>query len=308
MDGRTSVAYRRHVLKEAMLRFFHPAHHAELEELLGKEEVARTVTRGHGVRAEMGGANLSGSGVTTILNTLDSAFNEFAARRRAGQGATEAFKRLGCYFGDDSAVCQSVFDATVQVATECGMKLELEPVPAEAGDGYVVFLSRVYPDIRTSLASHPCIVRALKKACMVQVPPGAAEKVVSTKLKLKAEGVLVTDSHVPVLASYARALKRVYQLEERAAKGAEWDGYASKDASYSAKVTAGAYPYDTADRDALVGSIGWSLGLPPEEVERLDRALEAVQNEEELLRCSLDGHELQLPEWAAWVPTNPVAL
>nr|UUW20928.1 MAG: reverse transcriptase-like protein [Sanya noda-like virus] len=308
MDGRTSVAYRRHVLKEAMMRFFHPTHHAELDELLSKEETARTVTRGHGVRAEMGGANLSGSGVTTILNTLDSAFNEFAARRRAGQSGPEAFKRLGCYFGDDSVVCQSVFEATVQVAKDCGMKLEPEPVPEEAGEGYVVFLSRVYPDIRVSLASHPCIVRALKKACMVQVPPGADEKVVCTKLKLKAEGVLVADSHVPVLASYARALKRVYRLEERAAGGAEWLSYASKDASYTAKTTAGAYPYETQDREALIASIGWSLGLPPEEVDRLDRALDAVQTEEELMQCSLDGHELQLPEWASWVPTNPVAI
>jgi len=306
MDGRTSVAYRRHILQECMLRFFHPRFHGELKALLAREETARTVTRGHGVRASMGGANLSGSGVTTVLNTLDSAFNEFAARRRKGASAQEAFKRLGCYFGDDSAVSPDVFDATVAVATECGMKLEKEEIPETAGDNYVVFLSRVYPDIVTSLSSHPCMVRALRKACTVQAPPDASYKELCIKLRLKTEGILAADPHVPILSDYARAVQRVLHLDRLKCTGSEWADAISKDSSYQHKVKTGAYPYSDGDRELLLASIATSLGLTCEEVELVVRRLSEATTEDQLLRVARDDGAV-LPSWAVWVPTHPVA-
>jgi len=308
MDGRTSVAYRQNVLEPTMLRYFDPKYHDELRSLLAKEESARTVTRGHGIRVKMGGANLSGSGVTTILNTLDAAFNEYAARRRLGSSPDEAFKRLGCYFGDDSAVAADAFVPTQAVASECGMKLEKEEVPSNAGPGHVVFLSRVYPDIRTSLASHPCIVRALRKACTVQVPLGAEGKILASKLRLKVEGLLTTDAHVPVLSQYAKALKRVYNLEGKSEQGGAWEDAKSKDSSYRARTSAGPYPYEAGDAELLVASVATELGINIEECQQLMRKLDDATNESDLVSCSLSDQELALPEWASWVPTDPVAI
>lgn len=188
------------------------------------------------------------------------------------------------------------------------MVLEAEDVPASVGTGYVVFLSRVYPDIETSLASHPCIVRALRKACTVQVPPGAPGKVLATKLRLKVEGILTTDSHVPVLSEYAQALRRVYQLETLSSTGREWEDAKSKDASYRAKQLNGAYPCETGDRALLVASLGLSLGLGPDEIELLARRLADARDEQDLLACSLSENELALPQWASWVPTDVVAI
>jgi len=303
MDGRTSVAYRQEVLEPIMLRFFHPKFHPELQALLKKEETARTFTRGFGIKADMGGANLSGSGVTTVLNTLDAAFNEYGARRRSGQDPATAFKRLGCYFGDDSAVSPEAFAPTVQVAEECGMKLEEEITPEGAGEGYVVFLSRVYPDIRTSLASHPCIVRALKKVCTVQVPPGEQAIHLLTKLRLKIEGVLITDSHVPVLSEYVHALSRVYKLEEKSHKGEFWENLKAESATYRAKSATGAYPYERGDSELLLASVCQGLGITPEEGQLLMRRLDEAKTEADLMACSLQSDQPVLPEWAEWVPT-----
>lgn len=220
----------------------------------------------------------------------------------------EAFKRLGCYFGDDSAVAADAFEPTRLVAEECGMKLEKEEVPSTAGPGHVVFLSRVYPDIRSSLASHPCVVRSLKKMCTVQVPPGAEGKTLASKLRLKTEGLLVSDPHVPVLAEYARALNRVYGLEEKSAQGAAWEEVKSTDSRYLARVASGAYPYENSDAELLLASVATELGITTEECQLLMRRLDNAATEKDIYACSLTEGTVELPEWASWVPTVPVAI
>jgi len=302
MDGRTSVAYRRHVLEPVLLRHFAEDHHAEIKELLRKEETAKTTTKRFKVSAQLGGANISGSGVTTDLNTLDSAFNEYAARRRAGQTPGEAYEKLGLYFGDDSLVDPAVFDAVVAVAGENGMKLEKEPVPEDAGPGYAVFLARVYPDVRTSLASHPDVVRNLRKLCTVQAGPEADPKRVLQLLRLKVEAALITDSHVPVVAAYARALKRVYKLDGLQEVSKEEEATLAEARDYSRKKAAGPYPFVPADRDLLVPSVARGLGITPEEAALLEERLEAATTEQHLAELPVAAGGVGVPEWADMVP------
>lgn len=301
MDGRTSVSYRRYVLEPVYKRFFAREYHKELTSLLRKEESAVTRTRKFGVRADMGGANLSGSGITTDLNTLDAAFNEFAARRRRGESVTKAFKNLGFYFGDDSVVAKGIFAEVVSVAAECGMKLEPEPTPEDAGPGYVVFLSRVYPDISTSLASHPVMVRSLRKLCTVAAGADAPVAEVMRKLCLKVEAVLITDQHVPVLSAYARALKKVYKLDGvKGTKG--WEQAAKADAEHQEKVSRGPYPFQTGDVELLRPSVAAGLGITVEESLALEQRLRAATNEEDLAALTVATESVVAPEWAAWVP------
>lgn len=300
MDGRTTKDHRLHVLRPVYQRFFAPMYHAEIEELLAKENAAVTRTKKFKVKASMGGANLSGSGITTDLNTLDAAFNEYVARRRMGDSPAQAYSKLGCYFGDDSVVGPDVFEKVVLVAKEVGMDLKKEDVPGEAGDGYVVFLSRVYPDIRTSLASHPCIVRALRKLCTVAVGPKASKDVLRLKLAVKVAGALTSDSHVPLYAEYAKALQRVYVAGKVTEAAIAAEG--KVDSSYRSKIHMGPYPYAEGDEEVLVPSIAMGLGLSVEELTLLRSRLEAATSEQDLTTCSLPGG-VELPEWARWVPT-----
>lgn len=307
MDGRTSVAYRRHVHRQVYMRYFATEYHQELDELLAKEESAVTRTRQFGVKAKMEGANLSGSGITTDLNTLDAAFNEYAARRRMGQAPQQAFNSLGCYFGDDSVVDARVFDEVVKVATSTGMKLEAEPVPSGVSAGYVVFLSRVYPDIATSLASHPSIVRSLRKLCTVTAGPGASKKELALKLRLKVEGSKITDSHVPVLREYLGALERVYKLADVKATRREMAAAEKQDASYRHKKAVGPYPTAPGDEDVLLPSVARELGISVEEACLLVSKLNEVNTESDLAALAMPA-EVELPAWARWVPTDMAAI
>lgn len=303
MDGRTSVSYRRNVLEPVYKRFFAAEFHEEITELLRKEETATTSTKRFKVRAKMGGANLSGSGVTTDLNTLDAAFNEYAARRRSGQTPAAAYAALGLYFGDDSLVAPGVFEGVAQVAAETGMKLEKEPVPEDAGPGYAVFLARVYPDIRTSLASHPDVVRNLRKLCTVQAGPDAPGEHVQKLLRLKVDAALITDSHVPVVAAYARAIKRVYHLDALKGGAAAWGNAIAESADYQRKKEMGPYPYQPGDEELLLPSVAKGLGLTVEEAKLLEQRLEAATSEADLARLRTEVQTPGVPDWAIAVPT-----
>lgn len=314
MDGRTSISNRRHVLEPVYLRYYAPEYHAEIIELLAKEERAKTVTAGHGVRAALNGANISGSGVTTDLNTLDAAFNEYAARRRMGEDAAKAYRALGCYFGDDSVLDARVFPKVEEVASQIGMVLTRETKPKGAPAGYVVFLSRVYPDISTSLASHPCIVRAMRKLCTIVVPsrtlnpnPGAPVKdlEVYVKLRLKVEGVLRSDPNTPLVSQYAQALKRVYGLDRLRMTEKEWKAML-QDKSFAALTAMGPYPNKPEDGQLLLSSVAQELQVGPEELQLLLARLDAAQTESDLVGCSLPTELPKLPDWARWVPTRAI--
>lgn len=303
MDGRTSLAYRQYVLKPIYMRAFSKPHHKELQLLLSREERTRTVTRGAGHRAALSGANVSGSGVTTDLNTLDAAFNEYAARRKLGESEALAFRNLGLYFGDDSLVRGDVFSKVVEVAEIGGMKLEKEPVPVDAGPGYAVFLSRVYPDVSTSLSSHPVVVRSLRKQCTVQGSAKTGRKELMRRLSLKVGAFRATDSHVPVMSVYAEALWRVHELGGLSGKGDQ----STEKRNFERKSTIGPYPYVPGDRDLLLASVANGLGIGVEEAVLLEERLKAAKTTDDLARLGQECPGMEPPEWAIPVPTETVA-
>lgn len=309
MDGRTSVCCRRYVLKPVYMRYFGEEYHSRLSELLDKEERASTKTKRFGHKAVLRGANISGSGVTTDLNTLDAAFMEYVARRRGGEGPEEAFRHLGCYFGDDSLVAEGVFEQVRKVADGAGMVLTKEEEPEGALPGRAVFLSRVYVDLSSTIASHPDTHRALRKLCMVSCGPAETKSQRVARLALKVEGILAADPQVPVLADYARALERVYELKSasvaRDVRGLR-DTAGAKSLAY--KVRTGPYPLRADDIPLLEESIARDLGFGVAEMRLLIARLQAAVTEEDLVACarsvSSGDATPALPEWAKWVPID----
>jgi hypothetical protein len=127
-------------------------------------------------------------------------------------------------------------------------------------------------------------------------------------LRLKAEAALVTDSHVPVVAAYARALIRVYKLSALKGSTTAWDQAIAESTDYQRKKEAGPYPAAQGDKDLLVPSVARGLGIDVEAAVLLERRLDAATTEADLAALSVETPGVGVPEWARLVPTDPTAI
>jgi len=301
MDGRTSVDYRTHVVEPVYVRMFADRYKDELKELLKRERHAFVSMRS-GHRTKTDGANLSGSPLTTDCNTFNSAFNEYAARRRAGQSPDKAFASLGLYFGDDSVFAIGMAAQVAQVATECGMKMTFEPRPDGSLPGRVAFLSRVYPDIATTLSSYPCIVRALRKLPTMNACPGTTTSQVVAHRQVKGMAADRTDGHVPVYGPYARLLQNSGpKLSDKLTTAV-----LNEDKELARKMgeTPTGVVLDGDTYQLFIGSIARDLEIPPEEVLRLDEGLRKATFATLDSVPRLEGWDIELPTWAVWISSG----
>jgi hypothetical protein len=299
MDGRTSVGYREHVFEPIYLRLFGKEREGELSTLLKRERRATVVMRNGGARAETTGANLSGSPVTTDLNCVDAAFNEYAARRDAGETPEQAYANLGLYFGDDSVFSAKIATAVIAVSERLGMRMTLEEKVPNAPAGRVVFLSRVYPDIQTSIASYPCMIRALRKMRVATPGKGATERELSVLRVLKGEAALLVNGHVPIIGPYAAVLAAsgsAVTVRER-----ENALNRNGDLRWQLGTRAPTTVLSGSEVDLFVASIARDLCIPPEEVRRMDAELRRANTLTDLMPIRLAGWEVSLPDWAVWV-------
>lgn len=308
MDGRTSAAYREHVVNAILRSLVRPEDSAELNRLLTSELSCKV--KGKGQFFQTKGANLSGSPLTTDCNTWNSAFNEFAARRRAGATPTVAYSKLGLYLGDDSVFEEALFAHVSSIAAENGMKMTREEEPEGSPAGRVVFLSRVYPDITTCLHSYPCFVRALRKLTTITVGRVTNQKEIAFRRAVKAASCDLVNGHVPVLGPLARHLGKcesnVFSKGELTAQAAKLidaeTAYSWARAKNARKVVLTGEEFNL-----FLNSIARDVGLPVESIKRLDEAMRLVKRDEDLLSLKLEGFESrELPEWAHWVPMPTV--
>jgi hypothetical protein len=301
MDGRTSAGYREFVFEPFVKRLFPVEYHAELDELLKRERAANIRMRKGTAKAKTRGANLSGSPCTTQLNTVNSAFNEYAARRRTGQTPREAYDGLGLYFGDDSVFEAAMADKVMAVANELGMKMTLEEEPEGSPLGRVVFLARVYPDVLTTTASYPSVVRCLAKLQVTTNALGCTEKGRTTLRVLKGTACNMVNGHVPIVGPYARVLEAsgptVSEAEMVKATANDRDlRWALTNAKSTPRETLSA-----SEVDLFTASIARDLEIPPEEVRQMDARMRAAKSLADLSSIRLGGWETKLPEWAVWV-------
>lgn len=301
MDGRTSVAYREHVFEPIVKRMFAEEYQEELKELLERERVAKIRMRKGRGKATTTGSNLSGSPATTQLNTLNAAFNEYAARRRAGQTPREAYEALGLYFGDDSVFAQPLAAAVTEVSNELGMKMTIEDEPEGSPPGRVVFLSRVYPDVLTTIHSYPCMVRALAKMQVTTNDMGKTEKGRQIMRVLKGTASQMVNGHVPIIGPYSRVLQgsgpEVSEADKAKACAMDRDlNWQLTSRAKQPEVT-----LSSAELDLFTASIARDLSIPPEEVRRLDALMRSCKDVASLSQITLAGGDAKLPEWAVWV-------
>jgi len=305
MDGRISVFHRTEVYEPIMLRLFSDDCTDELRTLLVRERKAKVSMRS-GAKTRTVGGNISGSPCTTDLNTTNAAFIEYAARRRAGEEPAAAYDNLGLYFGDDSLFSDSMQAQVLGVATEVGMVMTIEDEPVGSPAGRCVFLSRVYPDISTSLHSYPCMVRALSKLVTATVHKGSKHHDLGIYRKLKGQASAMIDGHVPVLGPFARL------LEQSGGSVSDSDAQRvlnnDRELRYKLLSTAAKTKLSPMEQDLFVSSIGRDLDIPPEEVSRLDSAMSAASKLSEVADLKLASLDRELPSWAVWVDSSSLPI
>jgi hypothetical protein len=301
MDGRTSIDYRKHVVEPVYLRMFADRYKPELEALLKRERTA-SVSMQSGHKTKTKGANLSGSPLTTDCNTYNSAFNEFAARRRNGQTPEEAFASLGLYFGDDSVFEAGLAKEVAKVASDCGMVMTFEDRPQGSLPGRVAFLSRIYPDISSTLASYPCIVRALRKLPTMTANKGTTTAMVVAHRQVKGMAANRVDGHVPVYGPYARLLQDSGPELTDKLTIAVLNG--NKELNTKMALPPSDIVLDGDTYDLFIGSIARDLAIPPEEVLKLDTGLRNATFATLATVPKLEGWDIELPSWAVWIASD----
>jgi hypothetical protein len=228
--------------------------------------------------------------VTTDLNCVDAAFNEYAARRDAGETPEQAYANLGLYFGDDSVFSAKIATAVIAVSERLGMRMTLEEKVPNAPAGRVVFLSRVYPDIQTSIASYPCMIRALRKMRVATPGKGATERELSVLRVLKGEAALLVNGHVPIIGPYAAVLAAsgsAVTVRER-----ENALNRNGDLRWQLGTRAPTTVLSGSEVDLFVASIARDLCIPPEEVRRMDAELRRANTLTDLMPIRLAGWEV----------------
>jgi hypothetical protein len=133
-------------------------------------------------------ALLSGLSLTSLFGTFINALIHYVSKRVDGLTKSEAIDSLGVYFGDDSVTPHS--KSAVQVFKAFNMTLKQYTTDEE-----IEFLSRVFPDITNSLASHCKLDRALSK-----IHYGKTDDI--QHLANKCLGYRASDSLTPVLGDF----------------------------------------------------------------------------------------------------------
>lgn len=298
MDGRTSLGYRHHVIRNTFLRAFDPVYHERLCGLLDSEDEALVKTRGVKLTVRTLGAILSGSPLTTFGNTIDNSFNEYCTRRRIGQTPTEAFRNLGLYYGDDSLFEAEIADKVTETATSLGMKMTLEDEPEGSPAGRYVFLSRVYPDVRTNDASYPVVRRALSKLIVTTNQLAKTERGKRAMCVVKGEAFTMVNGHVPIVGPLARLMAKSGKptdKERRAVLNSD------RDICWAIKHAPAPVQLSNSQRELFVASIARDLGRPVNEIDELDRVLCDAKSLDEIVGLKLESFDRVCPEWARWL-------
>jgi hypothetical protein len=305
MDGRISEHHRTQVYEPIMMRLFAKEHHEELSELLKRERKVKVSMR-TGAKTTSVGANISGSPCTTGLNTTNAAFIEYVARRRMGETPADAYDHLGLYFGDDSLFSEHIQAKTLEAAAETGMVMTIEEEPVGSPAGRCVFLSRVYPDIATTLHSYPCMVRALSKLVTATVHKGSKSVDLGIYRKLKGQAAAMIDGHVPVLGPFARLLEGSHtRVDAKAEKRIVQN---DRELRYRLSTTPQKTELSPSEHDLFVSSIGRDLSIPPEQVSWLHNGMLAAKSLSDIRHLKLVGYEVKLPEWATWIDSTSLPI
>nr|QYF49961.1 MAG: hypothetical protein 1 [Heilongjiang sediment noda-like virus 3] len=176
-------------------------YHSEFLRTTKKEKYAKCTTA-HGLKYNSDSTVLSGSSMTSILNTFVNVTVNYIALRTF-YSPDDAWARLGSYGGDDGIAFDIPGDWIRKTAAKLGMLLETEEVSIGMP---VKFLGRIYPDIWTTPASTADLKRQFTKLHLTSAP-----KIVPDWMALyrKAVGYKVTDANTPLLTAWCDSVIRI---------------------------------------------------------------------------------------------------
>lgn len=298
MDGRTSIDYRKYVSTPILMRAFPEVYHEHLGKMLQSEEIATVKHYKSGSVVETQGAVLSGSSLTTFGNTMHSAFNEYAARRKAGQSPEEALKAMGLYYGDDSLFEWAYGEQIVATANKLGMCMTFEEMPEGAAPERCVFLSRVYPNIDTCLFSYPCFRKALAKLTVSTNPIARTPEGKVAMCVLKGEACANVNGHVPVIGPFARLMANSGKVSQKHRDAIlKSDG----DLRYAFKHMPSKVELSYSERDLFLHNIALDLSISVGELNGYDETLRGFKSLKQAAGLKLASDGPECPDWGYWL-------
>jgi len=250
MDGRNSKWVLDNLVTPVYMRWCCPDEKPRLKHAISQVYRSRAVSSG-GFSYDAGYGTRSGSAITTDVNTIPNCFVSYASLRSLGFDHTEAWARLGLYYGDDSvdSYVDGFVEASKKVTDELGMIADCEVSPPEDP---VTFLSRRFINPSRIRTSYCNVNRALPKLHLTT----QSEKTVTRALAAtnKAHGYAVTDARTPLVGDWAQ-------------KVLELTGITPKNLTRDQIVRASkAWPQDPEDDDALLDCVSKDLGMTTAEI------------------------------------------
>lgn len=233
-DGHVNL-HGRTLERMAMMRYFHPGYHSDLNESMD-EQIAEPGRTEHGRKYNSGHSRGSGSGETADFNSIDTACSDYCALRQTtvnGRNLTpeEAWAKLGLYGGDDSLTPDVDPDFVVKAAAVFGQDYEVEVYAR--GEPGVNFLNRFFgPDVWEGDINSMCNpARALAKLWVgpARYKPFSDEAL--ERFAERASGYYRMDRNSPVLGEIVRNAHAL--LGERVdGELMPWDGKHSIEANW----------------------------------------------------------------------------
>lgn len=178
----------------------------EAAELVFKEVFKVSASSGAGTYCP-GGSLLSGSSLTTIMNTFKHMFIQYCTYRKSGLTHEEAMARCFAAYGDDGVLTgeQEIADNMAVVCDEIGMKNLKCVEGCTVERPYLTFVGRVFFDSGDEHApSFQDPSRVWTKINLISRGPAAKERYLA-----KLACYLVTDGESPLLGGYCRAVIRL---------------------------------------------------------------------------------------------------
>jgi hypothetical protein len=163
-----------------------------------------------GTKYKILGSRLSGAADTSCGNSLDNAFVNYCAFRKAGFSPEESYARLGLYGGDDGLTPDPPLEMIKEVCADIGLSIK---IVARSVYEPASLLGRRYLSPAVSPANCADLPRQLAK---LHIHPGREERIMKQPfiaLYNKAVGYLTTDPHTPILAAWCRMVERLCPVE-----------------------------------------------------------------------------------------------
>lgn len=280
-DGRKGE-FHQLAFKMAMMRYFSPRYHKELNKAIDSEFHAKARTR-HGIKYSVGSSQLSGSPSTSISNTHNNALEKFIAYREQGYSCVGAWNVLGLYGGDDSLDLDKLDHETLKGV--CEATGNVVKIATRKSGEIVPFLGRLFYDPWCTSVMMADVKRQFCKLGLTTAPP---EITAAQAMRRKATSLLVSDPNTPVLSNWARAVMRTTMNSLPLPENLDWN-----DDSYLVQLFPNheSWPQDEIDREMAIKCVATNLEVDSNYVAELCVHFDSV-NEFEQLDC---GEILEYP-------------